>query len=85
MAQAILGTGYEFGHSVANALDKEEWCVLGELPREQEDIDAMYEKMLAYEESYPEVPEEIGPVERVGLKIAKDIQEQSERYGRKKN
>ena len=60
----------------------EGWCALEQLLHTHEDMDRICEKMVAYEESYPEAPEEIGPVELVGLGIAKSIQQQSEEYCR---
>ena len=42
------------------------------------------EKMMPTEEEYPDAEEEVSSIEKAGLEIAKSIQEQSDKFGKKR-
>ena len=83
LTRKTLGTTHYVRSSVFK-IAPEELCDITCLPHKSENRDERYEIFVAPPEAYPDTPEEADPIEEVGLRIAKEIQEQSDQHGRKR-
>ena len=83
LTQTTLGTTHYVGSTACN-VEQDEICDLTCLPHTSHNHEDLYGKFVAPKEAYPETPEETDAIEEHGLTIAKDIQDQSDRCGRKR-
>jgi len=83
LTQRTLGTDDKSSHQV-NSVEKEVFSDIKCLPHNAENIDVEHEKLVPVEDEYPDADERLDPVEQVGLEIAKSIQNQSDRLGRRR-
>ena len=83
LTQKTLGSENTSAHQV-NSVEKELFCDIKCLPHNAKNVDEEHEKLVSVEDEYPDADEKLDPVEKVGLEIAKSIQDQSDRFGRKR-
>ena len=83
LTQETLGSSYKL-ESQINSVEGEAFCDINCLPHTDVNAEEKYEKLVPVDDEYPDADEEIGEIEKVGLDIAKEIQDKSDKLGRRR-
>ena len=83
LTQKTLGSDNTSAHQVHTA-ESEAFCDIECLPHTAKDAKEKYEKLVPAEEEYPDANEAVDSIEKIGLRIADSIQDQSNRLGRRR-
>ena len=83
LTQETLGSSYKL-ESQINSVESEAFCDIDCLPHTDADAEVKYDKLVPVDDEYPDADGEIGEIEKVGLEIAEEIQDKSNRLGRRR-
>ena len=83
LTQETLGASYKLVPQV-NTVEKEAFCDIDCMPHFDDDAEGKYGRLVPVEDEYPDADEDVREVEKIGLKIAEEIQGRSDRLGRRR-